>query len=288
VETTSSQLPDLHFADVTGRAHVVRVVTADGHDWHLHATIDGRTFSKHCHDWQSVERMLTWLRHHSHEPLEIDTSAPKRGHGLMTLLAAALTLAVSVAAFAQPAAEVSPAVAAFTAATNDYARMHRRLERQLPPLVINADPETIRHAVEAMANAIRVARSDAKQGDFFTPELATELRTRVDAALRAQGLSANDIRHAEVDEGIDSSTVRLGVNGAFPWIAGCAMFPCVIGALPALPPELQYRIVGNTLVLIDVHASLIVDLLPNLLIDSTLKDEPRGIFPPAAKIPRLR
>ena len=43
------------------------------------------------------------------------------------------------------------------------------------------------------------------------------------------------------------------------------MFPCVIQALPELPPELQYRIVGTDLILIDVHASLIVDILPSAL-----------------------
>jgi hypothetical protein len=46
------------------------------------------------------------------------------------------------------------------------------------------------------------------------------------------------------------------------------MFPCVLEALPTLPPELQYRIVGDTLVLIDVHAGLIVDLLPHALIET--------------------
>jgi hypothetical protein len=44
------------------------------------------------------------------------------------------------------------------------------------------------------------------------------------------------------------------------------MFPCVLQALPPLPPELHYRIVGSTLVLIDVHADLIVDVLPYALV----------------------
>jgi hypothetical protein len=43
------------------------------------------------------------------------------------------------------------------------------------------------------------------------------------------------------------------------------MFPCVLAALPALPPELQYRIVGDALALIDVHAGLVVDVLPDAL-----------------------
>jgi hypothetical protein len=43
------------------------------------------------------------------------------------------------------------------------------------------------------------------------------------------------------------------------------MFPCIVAALPALPPELQYRIVGDSLALIDVHAGLILDVLPDAL-----------------------
>jgi hypothetical protein len=46
------------------------------------------------------------------------------------------------------------------------------------------------------------------------------------------------------------------------------MHPAVLQALPPLPPELQYRMVGCDLVLIDVHADLIVDILPYALADS--------------------
>jgi len=42
--------------------------------------------------------------------------------------------------------------------------------------------------------------------------------------------------------------------------------------LPALPPELQYRMVGRDLVLVDVHASLIVDILPQALADELTAD----------------
>jgi hypothetical protein len=50
------------------------------------------------------------------------------------------------------------------------------------------------------------------------------------------------------------------------------MFPCVTGALPPLPTELQYRIVGDSLVPVDVHASLTVDILRNALAGLTVLD----------------
>jgi hypothetical protein len=34
-------------------------------------------------------------------------------------------------------------------------------------------------------------------------------------------------------------------------------------SLPKLPPDVEYRVVGHDLVLLDVTAKLIVDLMPN-------------------------
>jgi hypothetical protein len=42
--------------------------------------------------------------------------------------------------------------------------------------------------------------------------------------------------------------------------------PQMLAALPRLPAELQYRIIGNSLVLWDHHANLIVDFLPGAFI----------------------
>jgi hypothetical protein len=43
------------------------------------------------------------------------------------------------------------------------------------------------------------------------------------------------------------------------------VWPSILCALPPLPDELQYRFAGRTLILWDVHADLIVDLLPGAL-----------------------
>jgi hypothetical protein len=45
----------------------------------------------------------------------------------------------------------------------------------------------------------------------------------------------------------------------------------VIAALPELPPELQYRFVGADLVLVDIGAGLVVDVL-------------RGALPPVSML----
>jgi hypothetical protein len=43
--------------------------------------------------------------------------------------------------------------------------------------------------------------------------------------------------------------------------------PTLLANLPHLPGELEYRIVGQTLLLYDVSSDLIADLLPNAIPD---------------------
>ena len=150
----------------------------------------------------------------------------------------------------------------FLRAAEDYTFMHRQIERRLPALEVNANPETIRRAIDAMAAAVRAARPYARQGDMFNPAVEAAIRQRIARALHNHGFTPDDVMASELAEGVDPAAVTLRVNGRFPWAIGTAMFPCVLEALPPLPPELQYRIVGRDLVLIDVHASLIVDILP--------------------------
>lgn len=196
-------------------------------------------------------------------------SGARRGRWSIGLVLGAIALAASAAfSYAQDSSEP---VRAFIAATRDYASMHRRLEQGIGPIELNTTPESINRFIQAMSAAIRAERPDAKQGDLFTPAVSMVLRSRINEALFEHGFTAADIRNDEFAHGIDADTVKLRVNGTFPWILSVAMFPCVIEALPPLPPELQYRIVGNDLLLIDMHASLIVDILPSALADMTAR-----------------
>lgn len=237
---------------------MVHVVTADGHGWHVRISIGEETITRHCASWQSVERTVSWLRRHAHQ------SAGHITAPVAAVLAMLMLVFNAAAVPAQPAA-TPDAVQAFTSATRDYALMHRRLEQQLGPMEVTANPAVILRHIENMAAAIRASRPDAKQGDLFTPALAPVLRTRIATALAEHDFTADDVRAAALGEGAEFASVPLRVNGTFPWILGNAMFPTILAALPPLPPELQYRIVGDDLLLIDVHASLIVDILPSAL-----------------------
>jgi hypothetical protein len=193
-----------------------------------------------------------------------------------TLAALGLAAGIALAAHAQSSSEPDIATAAFVDATREYAAMHRRLETVVGRIEINSSADEINRTMAALAAAIRAERRDARQGDFFTPALGRELRALINDALLEDGFTADDVRaSARVDQ-IDSRSFRPQVNGPFFWVFAAAMFPCVIEALPPLPPELQYRIVGNDLVLIDVHASLIVDFLPQALTETTIARGGRG------------
>jgi hypothetical protein len=196
------------------------------------------------------------------------SEAPSARH----LTAAAVFFVAALAAataFAQSPMPPTPAVQAFESATRDYVQMHRRLESQIGVIHLNITVAELNRIIQELAVAIRAERPDATQGDFFTPALAPELRSRIAHALAMNGFTAADVRASEQRDAIDAGAVVLRVNGTFPWVLGTAVFPCVIAALPPLSPELQYRFVGDALVLIDVHASLIVDLLPHALVEMT-------------------
>lgn len=182
---------------------------------------------------------------------------------------AILTAWLSLATLAAQTPPATAPVATFVAATHDYALLHRRLEQQIGQFDINTPIESINRMIRELATAIRAERSRAVQGDFFTQALSAELRTAIARSLREHGFTADDVRDSTRVDRVDYSRVALRVNDTFPWVLGVSMFPCLLEALPALPPELQYRIVGDDLLLVDVHASLVVDVLRSALAPAT-------------------
>jgi hypothetical protein len=252
---------DFAFTDVHGRRHVLHAKYVAGHEWHLQASLDGRTFDRRCSDWQRVERALRWLRAHAHTW----PTPARRALAVVMLIAASMVF--TPPGFAQEHPPTPDGIARFLQTADDYTRMHRRLEQVLPPLEINANPATIRRAIDALAAAIRAERRDAAEGDLFNPDAQDIIRASIGTALRGHGLAVIDVLAAERAEGIDAGTIELTVNRTFPWAIATAMFPCVLRTLPPLPPELTYRIVGRDLVLIDIHAGLVVDILRLALVD---------------------
>ena len=145
-----------------------------------------------------------------------------------------------------------------------YVRLHRRLERSLPPEHLFGDLEDMSVAVDALHQAMVDARPNAKAGTFFTPAIADLLTTRLARAITASGHTPAEAWIA-MNLGYRAGLPEAQVNARPPMGRHVRVWPALLAALPALPEELEYRFVGWDLVLVDVHADLVVDILKDAL-----------------------
>ena len=182
----------------------------------------------------------------------------------ITIGAACAMMLFAIPGRAEQRATTAAALESFHDAVHDYARLHRRLEKRVPAMHVTEHAQEIFDASDALAAALIAARPAAREGDLFTPGVATVFRHRIARALTARGFLPDEVIAAGNEEA-PPDAAWPAVNGRFPWMRGAAMWPCVINALPPLPGELQYRIVGRDLVLVDVHANLVVDILREAL-----------------------
>ena len=148
----------------------------------------------------------------------------------------------------------------FAQGVTAYVMLHRLLEGPLPPLQTSQDMRVVHAAMDALAKQIQTARQDAQLGDLFPEDVVRVFRRRIAACLAPEDLEAILVEHQESDP---ASLPPVRVNAIWPAeVAFNFVPPQLLAALPPLPPELQYRIIGRSLVLWDHHANLIVDVLP--------------------------
>lgn len=181
------------------------------------------------------------------------------------VVALLVTIVVAGDLRAQNANARARAFQQFERAAAAYARLHHELDRRLGPFPVSADAATLQRALDARADAIRHVRPEPRQGQLFTRELAPVIRRVIADALRAQQLTPADVLFDELAEGNEGGPPIMRVNAPFPWHGATGVPLCVNDVLPALPQELQYRFVDRNLVLVDMVASLIVDILPQAL-----------------------
>jgi len=119
---------------------------------------------------------------------------------------------------------------------------------------------------KALRQIIVAARPNAKQGDLFTPPVADLFRRLMTSALN--GSDGSNIRrsleHAEPVASTQSA--QIAVNRDYPNQHGQPLQSApatLLQHLPMLPKGLEYRMVGNILVLRDTEANIVVDYLPN-------------------------
>jgi hypothetical protein len=142
-----------------------------------------------------------------------------------------------------------------------YMELHKRLEKETPPLKKVDDPAKIHASQQALATAIRAERAGAKQGDIFTPEIADRLRRLI----YPEVTGTKGVKTKEVIKEDAPQAIALKVNAPYTADALPTVPPNILANLPQLPEDLEYRIVGRDLILRDVHANLIVDFIPRVM-----------------------
>ena len=186
------------------------------------------------------------------------------------MLAACVAIAVTTSPVAiaaqRPAAPApakrDPAIAGFLDRVNAYVALHQRLESKMPKLPDNATPKQIDDNQRALAAAIQAARPQAKRGDLFTPEMTVFARTLLNRVFA--GPDGKQLLSSIMDE--NPADIQLSVNQRYPdEVPFASMPPEVLKALPELPEELEFRFVGDDLILLDPHAHIILDFIENAL-----------------------
>ena len=163
-----------------------------------------------------------------------------------------------------PTADETPVLETFNEQVAAYLRLQDAVRRQLGMERLFLDPEDLFTAIRSMQAGIRAARPDARPGSMFTPAVAALIRTRLQQRLVACDYAVEDVLLFLNEERMPGAPAPK-VNGPFPWMIGSAMWPTLLAVLPSLPPQLQYRFYDRDLVLIDVDADLVVDVLKDAL-----------------------
>ena len=164
---------------------------------------------------------------------------------------------------------LSPADAQALATMNDrlkqYVELHVKLEQSLPKLPKEATPQQIDKNQRALEKLVREARATAKPGDIFTPEARPVIKRLL--ATVFGGPDGKQLKSSIMDENtVDPATIKLTVNARYPDVVPLTSVPPqVLQTLPKLTEDLEYRFVGDWLILLDTHAHVVADYIDDAL-----------------------
>lgn len=155
-------------------------------------------------------------------------------------------------------------MAEFKTRVDKYADLHKQLAKGAAAQKETSDPAQINAAKTALAAKVQAARAGAKHGDIFTPAVRPVFRR-----LLAPELKGEDGRDAKAlirDDAPAPGTVPFKVNAEYPEGQPKPTVPAnLLLTLPSLPAPLEYRVVGQHLLLLDTEADLIVDYILNAI-----------------------
>lgn len=155
-------------------------------------------------------------------------------------------------------------MADFKSRVDKYAALHKDMARGSAQQKANATAEQVSAQQAALAAKIQAARAGAKQGDIFTTEARPVFRRLL--APEMKGEEGRDTKAVLKDDGPAPGTVPFKVNAKYPEGQPKPAMPTnLLLNLPPLPDPLEYRVVGQHLLLLDTAADLIVDYILNVI-----------------------
>jgi hypothetical protein len=168
------------------------------------------------------------------------------------------------AAAQQASAAASPAFKEFLSRVDTYVELHERFEKSLPPLPKETSPIVIDKHQRALATLIQKERTQARRGDIITPAAEREMRAVLKQVFG--GPDGKQLRASILDENPGELKGKLTVNSRYPdEIPLSTVPPQVLAALPKLPADVEYRFLGDRLIILDVHAHIVIDFIDNAL-----------------------
>ena len=144
------------------------------------------------------------------------------------------------------------AAADFDARMLIYAELRANLQQGLPALRLTDDPREIVKAEHALAKRIRAVRAGAHGGEIFTSEIASAFKHAL--ALETRPSTCASI----LDD--NPGAFSYSINDTYPKRRPLSTVPPgILMLLPRLPADVEYRFLGQHLILRDTRANVILD-----------------------------
>lgn len=176
------------------------------------------------------------------------------------LIASAAVVSAAAERTAQaPAVNADAAVIAdFMKRVEAYAALRQKVDGTLKEPPRDGRPEMFADHELEFARLMQRERPHAKAGDIFTKPMRNVVRRLLANVFR--GAEGREIKKSILDE--ETGHITLRVNAQYPEGAPLSTMPLqILQGLPRLPDGLEYRFIGERLILLDGHARLIVDVV---------------------------
>ena len=179
----------------------------------------------------------------------------------VAVVASSLTFVPPQSPPAQAVNRDAQTLADFQSRIKTYMAMRQKLMAGTPALPDKATPEQIDAHQRALGQAIIAARKGARKGDLFGADMTTLVRRLLGPIFK--GPEGASIRNAILE---DAQPLVPTINTRYPDdVPVSSMPPDILKALPKLDETLEFRFVGRHLILMDVAAHIIVDIVDNAM-----------------------